>query len=149
MIAAAEFTADAELARHIAVVKSGHYTIHRPLVLGTILAGRPEFTSAFTAYGKALGEAFQFGDDLIDAFGVGDNSGKPAGLDFDQHKMTLLRSLAIQQDQSIRALMEEGRSACVRRRLIEQGVDAQVEAHIGNLVVRAQRNSGAASMRGS
>jgi geranylgeranyl diphosphate synthase, type I len=89
VVAAAAGGNDPDLARHIARVKSGRYTIHRPLVIGATLAGRPELAWAFEQYGDALGEAFQLRDDLIDAYGNGE-AGKPAGLDARQHKMTLL-----------------------------------------------------------
>ncbi len=96
--AAAELTPDPELALHIAVVESGRYTIHRPLALGTLLAGRTDLIDGFERYVGALGEAFQLRDDLIDAFGDGRASGKPAGLDFGYGKMTLPLSLAMRSD---------------------------------------------------
>ncbi|HKS48357.1 MAG TPA: polyprenyl synthetase family protein [Amycolatopsis sp.] len=135
---ATEFTADPELARRIAVVKSGRYTIHRPLVLGSTLAGRSDLADHFEVYGEALGEAFQLRDDLIDAFEDGKKSGKPSGLDFRQHKMTVLLSLAVRQDERIRSLVENGEFDLLRERLILCGIRDKVEARIGELVERAQ-----------
>ncbi|MEU4727693.1 polyprenyl synthetase family protein [Streptomyces sp. NPDC023588] len=135
--AAAELLPDPELARYIAVVKSGRYTIHRPLVLGALLAGRTDLTGAFEQYGEALGEAFQLRDDLIDAFGDGRASGKPAAQDFGHGKMTLLLSLAMRSDPAIRTLVERGESGMLRERLSGSAVHADVEARIAHLVARA------------
>ena len=137
---AAEQVADPELARWIALCKSGHYTIHRPLLLGATIAGRPDLTGAFEEYGLAVGEAFQLRDDLIDAFGDG-AAGKPAGLDFDQHKMTLLLALVVQRDEQVRELVTQGgRDADeLRELLVTAGVRADVEKHIDDLVATARR----------
>ena len=136
--AAAEFSVDPRLSRLIALVKSGHYTIHRPLVVGASVAGRPELAPAFREYGEAVGEAFQLRDDLLDAFGDAAQTGKPAGLDFSQHKMTLLLGWAMQRDEHIRALIEEPGHTPeeVRRRLVDTGVPGDVERHIADLVER-------------
>ncbi|MFD4634804.1 polyprenyl synthetase family protein [Streptomyces sp. NPDC058284] len=136
MTAAAEFLIDPHLSRWIALAKSGHYTIHRPLAVGASAAGRPDLAPAFEQYGEAVGEAFQLRDDLLDAFGDSAATGKPAGLDFSQHKMTLLLGWAMQRDPRIRRLIttpghtpEE-----VRRRLLDTGVPDDVEKHIAGLV---------------
>ena len=136
VVTAAEFCVDPELSRWIAIVKSGRYTIHRPLLLGAILAGRPELEEAFETYGDALGEAFQLRDDLIDAFGDADAVGKPTGLDIEQHKMTLLMGLAMDRDQRTREFVLGAGTdpAEVRRLLHDTGVRQDVEAHIDRLV---------------
>jgi geranylgeranyl diphosphate synthase type I len=144
IVVAARRDADPELARLIALGKSGHYTIHRPLLLGATVAGRPDLTGAFEAYGLAVGEAFQLRDDLIDAFGDSKASGKPAGLDFDQHKMTLLLALVVQRDERVRHLTtgwdEDGWDAAAPRELLEEaGVRADVERHIDDLVRTARQ----------
>jgi geranylgeranyl diphosphate synthase type I len=136
--AAAEFSVDPRLSRLIAVIKSGRYTIHRPLVVGASVAGRADLAAAFAEYGEAVGEAFQLRDDLLDAFGDSAATGKPAGLDFTQHKMTLLLGWAMQRDESIRTLITEpGHTADdVRRHLLDTGVPDDVERHIADLVDR-------------
>jgi geranylgeranyl diphosphate synthase type I len=142
---AAQRDADPDLARWIARCKSGHYTIHRPLLLGATVAGRPDLTGAFEDYGLAVGEAFQLRDDLIDAFGDSTASGKPAGLDFDQHKMTLLLALVMQRDERVRDLVagwdRDGSwdAAALRELLEEAGVRADVERHIDDLVRTARQ----------
>ncbi|MCX3059474.1 polyprenyl synthetase family protein [Streptomyces beihaiensis] len=142
MAIAAEGVVDPGLSRWVAVQKSGRYTIHRPLVLGATLAGRPDMAAAFEGYGLALGEAFQLRDDLIDAFGSTEDAGKPTGLDFAEHKMTLLLALAAERDPRVAALLdnEEGEpwdAELLRTALEESGVRAAVERTIANLVDKA------------
>ncbi|WBB61013.1 polyprenyl synthetase family protein [Streptomyces sp. WMMC500] len=85
-----------------------------------------------------MGEAFQLRDDLLDAFGDSADTGKPAGLDFAQHKMTLLLGWAMQRDDRIHSLITEpGHTPDeVRRRLVDTGVPGDVERHIAGLVER-------------
>jgi geranylgeranyl diphosphate synthase type I len=144
---AAEQVADPDLARWIARCKSGHYTIHRPLLLGATVAGRPDLTGAFEEYGLAVGEAFQLRDDLIDAFGDGRASGKPAGLDFDGHKMTLLLALVMQRDEQVRDLVTgDWDPDKLRELIVTAGVRAEVEQHIDDLVATARRAIAAAPL---
>lgn len=147
---AAEQVADPDLARWIALCKSGHYTIHRPLLLGATVAGRPDLTGAFEEYGLAVGEAFQLRDDLIDAFGDGRASGKPAGLDFDGHKMTLLLALVMQRDARVRDLVTgDWDPVALRELIVTAGVRAEVEQHIDDLVATARRAIAAAPLPGA
>lgn len=136
LVAAAERSADPELSRWIAITKSGRYTIHRPLVIGAGLVGRLELAAAFATYGDALGEAFQLRDDLIDAFGAAADTGKPAGLDFEQQKMTLLLCLAMRRDSRVGDLVAAGDPdpAKLREVLIDADVPDYVERHIDRLV---------------
>ncbi|MET9130936.1 polyprenyl synthetase family protein [Streptomyces antibioticus] len=140
---AAEGVADPELSRWIAVCKSGRYTIHRPLQLGAALAGRPDLADAFEGYGLPLGEAFQLRDDLIDAFGDSEDTGKPTGLDFDRFKMSYLLTLAVRRDERIRdlAAAPAGPDGAARMRdlLVTTGVADDVEQRIAHLVDRARR----------
>jgi geranylgeranyl diphosphate synthase type I len=140
--AAAEFLVDPGLCRWIALCKSGRYTIYRPLALGAAIAGRHDLIPVLAAYGLALGEAFQLRDDLIGAFGDSKLTGKPAGLDFDQQKMTLLLALAVRRDERVRRLVAAGGegswdAAALRPLLIEIGVRDEVERSIAQLVERA------------
>ncbi|MBZ4320818.1 polyprenyl synthetase family protein [Streptomyces huiliensis] len=140
---AAESDADPDLARWVAVCKSGRYTVHRPLALGAALAGRPDLHPAFEAYGVAAGEAFQLRDDLLDVFGDAAATGKPAGLDLGQHKMTLLVALAAARDPRVARLVGRGGSADrdpagLRAALLASGVRADVEARIDALVADAR-----------
>jgi geranylgeranyl diphosphate synthase, type I len=135
---AAEFLPDPELSRWIADCKSGRYTIQRPLQLGAAIAGRDDLAGVFSRYGHALGEAFQLRDDLIDAFGDSDVSGKPAGLDFEGNKMTLLLALAVERDERIGDLLS-GDPEKLRTALEEMGVRTEVETRIDRLVEEARQ----------
>ncbi|QKW10552.1 polyprenyl synthetase family protein [Streptomyces sp. NA04227] len=136
--AAAEFSADPQLSRWIALIKSGRYTIHRPLVIGASAANRADLAPAFEEYGEAIGEAFQLRDDLLDAVGDTADTGKPAGLDLSQHKMTLLLGWAMQRDEHIHTLITQPGHTTeeIRDRLVETGVPKDIEKHIANLVER-------------
>jgi len=144
MALAAEGAPDPDLARWIAVCKSGQYTIHRPLALGASLAGRPDLQAAFEVYGVAAGEAFQLRDDLLDAFGDSAATGKPAGLDVSEHKMNLLLALAATKDSTVARLVKEGQNGGgwdpvrLHAALLASGVREEIEQRIDQLVATAQ-----------
>jgi geranylgeranyl diphosphate synthase type I len=81
-------------ARRIARLKSGRYTIERPLQIGALLAGRPDLSAALSHYGGPLGEAFQLRDDVLGVFGLEDRTGKPVGDDLREGKPTLMLAVA-------------------------------------------------------
>ncbi|MGH2790569.1 MAG: polyprenyl synthetase family protein [Actinomycetota bacterium] len=84
-------------ARRIAVLKSGRYSIEKPLIIGAYLAGASdEVVSHLAAAGEPLGEAFQFRDDLLGTFGERAATGKPVDSDIREGKRNLLyaRTLA-------------------------------------------------------
>jgi geranylgeranyl diphosphate synthase type I len=91
---AADGTRDVAYAARVASLKSGRYTVVRPLQLGAALAeGTPVTTRALAAYGEPLGEAFQLCDDLLGAFGDPMLTGKPAGADIVDGKPTVLLAI--------------------------------------------------------
>ncbi|WP_069813240.1 polyprenyl synthetase family protein [Streptomyces sp. TP-A0874] len=136
---AAEAVADPDLSAYIANAKSGRYSIRRPLELGASLAGGSHLSGAFEAYGTALGEAFQLRDDLIDVFGDAGVAGKPVGADADNHKMTLLVSIAVRDDPAVRELVarDDLPPGELSRALERAGVRATVEHRIDRLVTEA------------
>jgi geranylgeranyl diphosphate synthase type I len=81
-------------ARRIARLKSGRYTIERPLQIGALLAGDPALASALSQYGDPLGEAFQLRDDVLGVFGLESRTGKPVGDDLREGKPTLMLAVA-------------------------------------------------------
>jgi geranylgeranyl diphosphate synthase type I len=85
---------DREGARRIARLKSGRYTIERPLQIGALLAGQPELATALSTYGDPLGEAFQLRDDVLGVFGLEARTGKPVGDDLREGKPTLMLAVA-------------------------------------------------------
>ncbi|MFN2560138.1 MAG: polyprenyl synthetase family protein [Jatrophihabitans sp.] len=88
------FSADEAL--RVIEFKTSKYTVEGPLHLGAAAAGAPpEVFAALTAYGLALGEAFQLRDDVLGVFGDPSVTGKPAGDDLREGKHTLLTALAM------------------------------------------------------
>ncbi len=89
--AAAGGRADVERALTIATLKSGRYSVGRPLELGALLAGADTAAAAdLLQVGDPLGVAFQLRDDLLGVFGDPGETGKPAGADLVEGKRTLL-----------------------------------------------------------
>lgn len=76
-------------------LKSGKYTLERPLHLGAVAAGAGEdMLAAFSAFGIPLGRAFQIQDDILGLFGDADAIGKSVESDVREGKSTLLISRA-------------------------------------------------------
>jgi geranylgeranyl diphosphate synthase type I len=72
-------------------MKSGRYSVERPIQLGAILAGAGEdVLRQLSAYGLKMGEAFQLQDDLLGVFGDAGMVGKPVESDLAEGKRTLL-----------------------------------------------------------
>ncbi|MFA5891740.1 MAG: polyprenyl synthetase family protein [Actinomycetota bacterium] len=95
LLAAARGRATLEETRRISVLKSGRYTVERPLLIGATFAGASEdVREALAAFGAPLGEAFQLRDDVLGAFGDPNVTGKDADGDLREGKQTLLVALA-------------------------------------------------------
>ncbi|HEX9775279.1 MAG TPA: polyprenyl synthetase family protein [Actinomycetota bacterium] len=95
LLAAARGSATPEETRAISVLKSGRYTVERPLEIGAALSGAHEAVrESLRAFGAPLGEAFQLRDDVLGAFGDPGTTGKPADSDLREGKQTLLIALA-------------------------------------------------------
>jgi octaprenyl-diphosphate synthase len=74
------------------------------------LSGTPAEREAMRQYGECLGMAFQIVDDLLDFTGDEAATGKPAGLDLREHKVTLplihaLPKMSVEQRTQVEALM--------------------------------------------
>jgi geranylgeranyl diphosphate synthase type I len=95
IVGAAYGSTDARSARLVATLKSGHYSVMRPLQLGAALAGRLDgLGAAYADFGSPIGEAFQLRDDLLGVYGDPEVTGKPAGEDLREGKPTLLVAIA-------------------------------------------------------
>ncbi len=82
---------DRDLALQVATLKSGRYSVARPLELGAVLAGAPEtLVAGLLAFGDPLGRAFQLADDLLGVFGDPTATGKSTSSDLAEGKRTLL-----------------------------------------------------------
>lgn len=134
-------------ARRVALLKSGRYTVTRPLELGLALAGDHGASAALREYGDTLGVAFQMRDDVLGLFGDGDRTGKDRAEDLRAGKRTVivLRALAFASPVE-RALLEHHLDAAVvsdrdAERCCEVIADcgalASVESLIGALHDRA------------
>lgn len=142
--------ADEEEALRVALLKSGRYTVTRPLQLGAALAGSTrELDAALDAYGDAVGVAFQLRDDVLGVFGDPEVTGKGAAEDLREGKRTLLvlRALA-QADPSDRDRLAAGlgdpdldeRDAQALRGIIERsGALEAVESSLQERRARAHR----------
>ncbi len=122
-------------------LKSGAYTVERPMQLGALAAGAAaELTVPLSAYGRAVGEAFQLQDDLLGSFGDEVETGKPAASDLAEGKVTWLvhHALASAPDADaaeLRAALGSGELAAervsrLRRILVDSGAVARVRAMI-------------------
>ena len=82
-------------ARQVARMKSGAYTVERPLELGAAAAQAPDVVYAcLTSYGREVGEAFALRDDLLGVIGDPARTGKPSGDDLISGKPTVILALA-------------------------------------------------------
>ncbi|MEM7049695.1 MAG: polyprenyl synthetase family protein [Acidobacteriota bacterium] len=72
-------------------LKSGRYSVERPMQLGALLAGAgDDVVTTLSGYGQAVGEAFQLQDDVLGLFGDPETVGKPVGSDLAEGKYTYL-----------------------------------------------------------
>ena len=82
-------------AKHVAQVKSGRYTVARPMQLGATAALADEATiELLMGFGDHVGRAFALRDDVLGIWGDPAITGKPAGDDLFEAKATVLLSLA-------------------------------------------------------
>jgi len=85
-------------ALRVALLKSGRYTVTRPLQLGAAIGGggSAALDEALVGYGDAIGLAFQLRDDVLGLYGDPESTGKGALDDLREGKRTLLvlRALA-------------------------------------------------------
>jgi geranylgeranyl diphosphate synthase, type I len=85
-------------ARRVIRYKSAKYSIEHPLLIGAAAAGvSASDCDALSKYGLDLGEAFQLRDDVLGVFGDPAQTGKPAGDDLREGKLTVLVALALDE----------------------------------------------------
>jgi geranylgeranyl diphosphate synthase type I len=93
----------------VSLLKSGRYTVTRPLQMGAALAEpepTPDLDEALVAFGDAVGVAFQLRDDVLGLVGDPSTTGKGALEDVREGKRTLLvlRARALADDVQRRRL---------------------------------------------
>ena len=75
----------------VARLKSGGYTVERPLQLGALAAdASAEQREALSRYGRSVGRAFAWRDDALGVWGDPAVTGKPSGDDLREGKATLI-----------------------------------------------------------
>ncbi|MDO5035040.1 MAG: polyprenyl synthetase family protein, partial [Actinomycetaceae bacterium] len=128
----------------VIALKSGHYSVMRPLVLGALLQRpEPDFVQTLEKIGRAWGVAFQMRDDYLGVFGDEALTGKPTGSDIKEGKRTILLTMALSNaeagdrefiEESLgRADLSDADLARVTRIIEESGAHAQHEQAIENL----------------
>ncbi len=138
-----------EEALRVAAYKTSKYTVEGPLHLGAA-AGRAtsEVFAALSAYGSAIGEAFQLRDDVLGVFGDPERTGKPAGDDLREGKRTLLVALAMQAATVVECellkhelgdrSMDDAAVAALREVIVSTGALDQVEQRIAQRTAEAR-----------
>jgi len=137
-------------ARRVIRYKSAKYTIEHPLLIGATAAGvSAADLDALSTYGLDLGEAFQLRDDVLGVFGDPTQTGKPAGDDLREGKLTVLVALALDHATSTTVEMfdkllglpdlDEPRVDELRAAITASGALDRVEQMIHELSASARR----------
>lgn len=127
-------------------LKTGEYSFLLPLRIGGLVAGADEeVLHAFSSYALHVGRAFQAKDDLLDAFGQEEKTGKRIGTDILEGRRTWLvndvLSHAPKAAQELTLLLEEGPSdviARVQQIFEESGAKRRCEEFIRKQIQSAQ-----------
>lgn len=139
-------------------LKSGRYSVERPLELGALLAGASAaVVGGLKSVGQALGEAFQLRDDLLGMLGDPDAVGKPVGADWAEGKFTFLAFHALggasPEDRAFLAATRGAKNLGptdlrrVLRLLDETGAVARVETMIRERLAAARDGLAALPLR--
>lgn len=138
---AASRRTDRALALTVATLKSGRYSVSRPLQLGALLAGaHGELVEGLQRFGDPLGRAFQVRDDLLGVFGDEARTGKSAASDLAEGKRTLLiAEAAARLDADAWAAIDarlgdaglsDDDAAAIRAQLERSGARAAAESYV-------------------
>lgn len=131
-------SAGEEEAVRVALLKSGRYTVTRPLQLGAAIGDADEARqAALAAYGDAAGVAFQLRDDILGLFGDPVDTGKATAEDLREGKRTplVLRALELADPAGREVLeaalgdpgLDDARIARVREVVVDTGALAAIE----------------------
>ncbi|CAN5864513.1 polyprenyl synthetase family protein [soil metagenome] len=133
----------------VSLLKSGRYTVTRPLQMGAAFGTpSPSLDAALVAFGDAIGVAFQLRDDVLGLVGNPDSTGKGALEDVREGKQTLLmlraRDLAGPAERKVLSQVLGDPNAtvddvdAVRQIVVETGALADVERRIARLRAQAE-----------
>lgn len=97
--------------RQLQAMKTGALLLFAVEAGGILGRADPKTRSALTAYGRAIGQAFQIADDILDVEADSATLGKEAGKDADRGKGTLVQRLGLdaakaERDRLARAALE-------------------------------------------
>ena len=149
--AATSRTTNRELALTVATLKSGRYSVARPLEIGALLAGAGEaLVRGLGAFGDPLGRAFQVRDDLLGVFGDDATTGKSSASDLSEGKRTLLIAEAYARaDEGARGLLDrhlgdteltEAQASQLREIIDACGARAAAEEYVASSIDEARRH---------
>lgn len=138
---------DLAASRRIARLKSGRYTITRPLELGALVGGaEPALVERLMTWGDLVGDAFALRDDILGVWGDPGVTGKPAGDDLRSGKPTVLlvwaEEMLPEADLQLLAACDEGTLDddgvdALQRAMERAGVLARAEDTVEQLVQRS------------
>lgn len=139
---------DRGLALTVATLKSGRYSVARPLQIGAILAGaNAGLVDGLGQFGDPVGRAFQVRDDLLGVFGEESVTGKSAASDLAEGKRTLLIAEAARRldADGLRALeaglgdpgLEEDEVARLRALLEGSGARSATEDYVQSAIAES------------
>ncbi len=153
---AAALSRSFEQAERVARLKSGAYTIERPLLLGALAAEIDERgQAALHSYGLKLGHAFALRDDILGVWGDPAITGKPGGDDLRSRKPTMLWMAAEEglNGAGLEALHRVGTPheaaddvSTVQAAMIEAGMLDDAEAQVSQWVESALADLGCDSL---
>ena len=117
--------------RQLQAMKTGALLLFAVEAGGILGRADPKTRSALTAYGRAIGQAFQIADDILDVEADSATLGKEAGKDADRGKGTLVQRLGLdaakaERDRLARAALEA---------LSSFGVEAEVLRMTAHFIV--------------
>ena len=152
-------------AESVAALKSGGYTVERPLLLGALAAGAsPQQREVLGRYGRHLGRAFAWRDDVLGVWGDHAVTGKPSGDDLREGKTTLIWVLGAERldgpaaaamartgtEQALEddvPLLQQALEEAGVRREVEDRIAAEIEAAEAVLVDATLTPEGIAGLR--
>ena len=135
-------------AEAVAALKSGSYTIERPLQLGALAASAdPGQRAALATYGWHLGRAFAWRDDVLGVWGDHHVTGKPSGDDLREGKTTLIWVLGAERltGEAAAAMERVGTTDArpddvrlMQEALVEAGIRQELEDRIAEELAAAE-----------
>ena len=134
----------------VSLLKSGRYTVTRPLQMGAALGGTdPDLDRTLSTFGDAVGVAFQLRDDVLGLLGDPDTTGKGSLEDIREGKRTMLILRARDRaDHAQRQVLDRvvgnpeatrDDADAVRQVVVDTGAAEHVESYLSGLRAEADR----------